>query len=139
MGENGPTALVVRRVVEPAAVVSRAVAEQPVFAHLAEVRVGVTSVLVDPKVNYLDDEPGSIDAQHSIVKAQRAYMARQAAPTRVIRGGAVREYESGVLGVMPRAILLKPNFLDGRPGGERQMPAVPRPANKDAKLMAAAQ
>ena len=63
--------VVTRPVVEPAATVSRELAEQPVHPYLIEVQMGTTRIMLDPEKNYHNKPgPGYLDQNHSILKAQ---------------------------------------------------------------------
>ncbi|MFA9479868.1 hypothetical protein ACERK3_16415 [Phycisphaerales bacterium AB-hyl4] len=105
---EGPQ-LIRRQIVEPAAVVSRALSEQPVLPHLAEVRVGGVTVLVDPQVDYRRPT-GGIDKNHTIIRAQRLHQAAQpASPARVVRHHHADQPDpSATTRPTPRAIFLRP-------------------------------
>ena len=54
-----------------AATVSRELAQQPTYPHLARVRVATTTILVDPEANYIDRPWGGFDRGLYIARAQR--------------------------------------------------------------------
>lgn len=76
--------VVIRPVVEPAAVVDRELSEQPVLPHLAEVNVNTLTVLVDPQACYARPT-GGIDINHTIRQAQRLHGDATARRARVVR------------------------------------------------------
>ena len=66
--------VVQRKVVEPSAVVSRELAEQPVYQHLAEVQIGnATPILLDTEKNYYRQGVNCIDDNQFLVRAQRLH------------------------------------------------------------------
>ena len=144
--------LVVRRVVEPAAVVPRELAEQPTFTHLAEVHMGIQNIYVDPK----RDDLSKLHPDHDIRKAVRRFQTRPPGTAQVIWGS----HAEGVRGegpqpvVRPRAVIYRPDALgpapqpgredlpevldEAEPGQERKLPAPRqiRPAPKgESKLV----
>lgn len=129
---DASTQIVQRRVVAPAATVSRELSEQPVLPHLAEVLVGSRFQAHGPGVPlriprpstqirvFVDPEQdlGHLDRGHHLRRAQvrhSHWLSRQAAqPARVIRNPQRDAREaSGEETVRPRAIL--------------RVPEVPRP------------
>lgn len=126
--------LIHRPVLVPSATVSKAVSETPVLPHLARLQVGVTTILIDPEVNYLAEQPGGIDENHSIVKAQRTWKALNAKPAFVTRRVArpVAGSVDAAVAPTPRAILLRPDLLDKKPAPAQDgMPVIPRPQKHD--------
>ena len=125
---------VVRRgVADPAAVVSREVAEQPVHEHLVEVRMINTTVWLDPQKQYI--RRGShykIDHNHSIPAAARLARSLLAGQAHTVWGsGHLSEPAPQVF--QPQMILLKPQFEHApkaRPKAE--------PKTKDTPLFASA-
>ncbi|MEX0887483.1 MAG: hypothetical protein WD009_13695 [Phycisphaeraceae bacterium] len=118
--------VVFRPVVEPAATVSRALAEQPTFLHLAEVRLNQTTILVDP------EKPlRRLDESHEIRRAQRMFLSRQALPARVIRPPHASQPRAERLPrdlVVPRAVFFRPDALDRQPGPAPAPERSPAPA-----------
>lgn len=123
--------IVHRRVLEPAATVSRELSEQPVRPHLAELEVVHTRVFVDPK-QHLGRRTGGIDHNHSLHRAQRRWFDEQARPARVIRGLRPKASDEPRQSIRPRAIIPVPSGIerdeDPAPG---QIPTVPRPPLND--------
>ncbi|MEX0653104.1 MAG: hypothetical protein WD534_14335 [Phycisphaeraceae bacterium] len=122
-----------RPVVEPAAVVSRSLSEQPVLPHLVEVELGGTTMLIDPQVQY-----PRLDENHTIRWAQRVYKhAQPARPARVIRNphaGGASSAERSPHPLMPRAIFLHPDYMDQMdktPPAERDRPGLPEVQDRD--------
>lgn len=134
---DGSAELIVRRVVEPAAVVPRELADQPTFTHLAEVRVGAQTILVDPKL----DDLSKLHPDHDIRKAVRQFVSPPPARARVIRGlgaGEARGHAPEPV-IVPRAVIYRPDALgpapmprpkglpevfdEAEPGQERKLPA----------------
>jgi hypothetical protein len=74
----------------PAAVVSRGLALQPTYDHLAILQIAATSTLIDPYADLrrADMPAGGLDENHLLLKASRLALSRydQAQP-RVIVGG----------------------------------------------------
>lgn len=106
---EGSVEIVYRRVVEPAATVSRALSEQPVHPHLIKVLVGSTSITLDP-YQELRRPTGGIDENHFLRRAQRHWRDRQARPAQVIRRPAhLCECEPDEReAIQPRAIIPVP-------------------------------
>ena len=108
------SALIVRRVVEPAAVVPRELADQPTFAHLAEVRVGNQRILVDPKL----DDLRRLHPDHEIRRAVRMFRTQPPGGVTVIRSlhadGAAHEPAQGRR-IVPRAVIYRPDALGPAP------------------------
>ncbi len=95
------------RVVEPAAVISRELAEQPVYPHLAQLRMDHTIIYVDPNYDYRAKRPGRLDEGHSILRAQRLYHALNRKPVEIVtnpRGHEAMHERTPT----PRAIFLRP-------------------------------
>lgn len=78
--------IITRQIVEPSAVVSPELSDQPVHPHLIEVRVVNLTIYLDPDADYLHQGYSSIDDKHFIIEAQRLYRSLNAKPARVIWG-----------------------------------------------------
>ncbi len=104
--------VVYRPVVAPEATVSRALHEQPVQTHLAEVIVVTTPITIDPYRD-LNRETGGIDDGHYLREAQRQWLSRHAQPARVIRrpSSSAEESEPVKPKIRPRAIIHIPDSL----------------------------
>ena len=133
-----PSAYVISRPAPGIVVAARPAPDQPI-PPLASLRMATTLVLVDPHADYTVREPGSLDEHHSIVKAQREYLARYyGQPTRVIRRSSAQVGGHPV--IVPRAIFLRPELLN-RPDlrlRHHRIPTVPSPPKDKPKLMARA-
>lgn len=117
--------LVERRVVEPAAVVSRALSEQPVYLHEVQLDVINTPISVDLSANYTDERHGGLDDNHSIVKAQRIARSLRANQARVVRSPAPQQRDRE--DIKPIIVIPKPTINNG-PGQIPSVPASPEPA-----------
>lgn len=108
---EGPQ-IVQRKVVAPAAVVSRALSEQPVLPHLVEVQFGGVTVLVDPQVDYRRTT-GGLDENHTIRRSQRLHHVSQPGlPARVLRHPQPETTPRPVRHEpAPDAIFLRPELL----------------------------
>ena len=112
--------IVYRPVFETAATIDRELAMQPVHPHLIEVSVGHTTITLDPHQN-LRRPTGGIDENHSLMRAQRQWLDRQAKPARVLRRPealAQTDEDHGV--IRPSAIIPVPI--------EHQPPSSPAPS-----------
>ncbi len=104
-GEPGPHAatremkmrggsVLVNPIVESAATVSRALAEQPVYPHLIEVKLrGGTTIYIDPNEDYVHQGPNPIDANSTIPRAQMLHRHLTAKP-QVFRGDGHQPQEA---------------------------------------------
>ncbi|MEE9212589.1 MAG: hypothetical protein V3U29_08045 [Phycisphaeraceae bacterium] len=115
--------LVQRSVTESAAVVSRALSEQPVHKHLVEVRVVNTTIYLDPDVNYIRQGQYRIDDDHFILKALRLHASLTAKPARVIRHPQAGDMTEPV-SIEPRLIIYKGDLPERR---VKPAPARPKP------------
>jgi hypothetical protein len=83
------TRLVYRTVVEPAAVVDRALAQQPVMTHLVEVRIVNTTTFLDPaedySVKHFAGRGVSRTGHTTLARIQQQHAGRTAAPAQVVR------------------------------------------------------
>ncbi len=92
---------------------------------LAQLQVGGGPVLIDPDRKYIR-RTGGIDSGHSLMRAQRAYHAMTAQDTAyVIRRGELTPGPEKAM-VVPRAILIRPDFLQ-RNAPQRPMAPAPKP------------
>ncbi len=62
-------AVVTRPIAHPNLIVSRGMSEQPVHKHLVEVRIGVTTIFLDPHKEYRRQNTNAIDENHTIIRA----------------------------------------------------------------------
>lgn len=132
--------IIQRPVVEPAAVVSKELSQQPVYTHVAYVQVVNTPITVDPDDNFRR-KTGGIDEHHYLREAQRQFRNAQAKPARVYWGARARVHRPQPLTIAPRAILLQPGRLDqDRPDGQQQptIPTTPAPARETPPQLAQA-
>ncbi|MCE9591114.1 MAG: hypothetical protein K8S99_11380 [Planctomycetes bacterium] len=139
---QGPRVYVVTRdIVEPAAIVTRELSEQPVRPDLIEVRMVNTTVLLDPDADYYHQGVNPVDQNFSLLKAQRLARSLRgyARGVTVIYGGPVRE-TIDVNSIKPRMIMMKPTPGNG-PQQPGDMPIVPQPPekSKDSKTVAMAE
>lgn len=112
-------------------VVGLMVQEDVVAPEVIQLQMGNQPIFVDPDRNYGRDT-GGIDAGHSIMRAQRAYKAMTARGTHVIRrDNAYTEVEREM--IMPRAILLRPDYMERR---DMQQPIEPAPVPATPKVKA---
>ncbi len=97
--------------------------ENEVEPGLAQLQMGNQPIFVDPDRKYIR-RTGGIDSGHSIMRAQRAYKALTAQDTAYMirRGELTPDHERAM--IVPRAILLRPDFLQRR---ELQKPMAPSP------------
>ena len=108
-------------IVAPGAVVGRGLEQQPTYAHLVELRVNNTTVLVDPAKNYTDKPWGGLDEDHFLAEAQRMAAPIAAERVRVVRNPRAELLREREQPIRPRAILHRP--LAPQPDGP--MPSVP--------------
>lgn len=105
--------IVQRPVVEPAATVSRALAQQPVWPHLVEVFMlgegsgGASTIYLDPDVDYENQGSMRLDRNHFINRAQRTANQLRRRPARVI-WGAQHTQPTRTPAVAPAFILERP-------------------------------
>ena len=119
--------IVLRSISEPAAVVSRALSEQPTRPWLIEVRrAGGTPIFLDPQENYERQGPNAIDENNSILRAQRQGVALRTPSVQIVRGNL--NGSRVITGPQPYMILEKP---DQSP----DMPSVPASKSEKGKLM----
>jgi len=142
--------IVIRReVVAPAAVVDRALALQPVRVDRIEVQLIGTTVTLDPWTDYTHQQPGSLDDNHFIPKAQalwwnqtlpsvRTFSAAridgtvvigpddgQNQPNVTIYGSSPTPRDAAAGDIEPRMIIVKPDAV-GPTRKAPKIPAVPR-------------
>ena len=97
---------------------------------LAELQVGNIATFIDPDRKYTR-RTGGIDSGHSIMRAQRTYKALTANDTAyVIRRGDVAATPQRTV-IMPRAIMIRPDFLERR---DMQKPMEPAPTPLNNKV-----
>jgi len=124
----GAVELVHQPVLAAAATVSRGLAEQPVYPHLAEVQVDQTRVLIDPHRSYRRPT-GGIDEDHFIRRAKRVHTQwlskqRPQSRARVIHGSA--KPQAVRPSTQPRAIIEIPkNLRDHPPQHDNAAPPIP--------------
>jgi len=105
--------------------------EDVVEPEVIQLQMGNQPVFVDPDRRYGRDT-GGIDDGHSIMRAQRAYKALTAQDTAyVIRRGALAPVEAKKT-IVPRAILLRPDYMQRRVPQAPDMPA-PKPLKSKIK------
>ena len=122
--------LVSRPIVARDAVISRGLSEQPVHEHLVEVQMVNTTIYIDPDATYSSLGNGGLDADHSIVRAQRLYKALHTASSAYIVRSPMAEQAVSVKGITPRAIMHMPI---PRPFEDQQ---TPRPDESDEPKIA---
>jgi hypothetical protein len=112
-------------------VVGLMVQEDVVAPELAQLQMGNQPIFVDPDRNY-GRRTGGIDDGHSIMRAQRAYKAMTARDTAyVIRRGELAPAMDRAM-IVPRAILLRPDYLQRRAPQQPMAPA-PTPLRPEVK------
>lgn len=134
--ESGPT-LVINEVIEPAATVSRELADQPVHPYLMRVRVVDMTTNFDPESDYQNAGRGRLDDSHFIVRAQQLHRSLTASSVEVFGPRRVMK-PTGLGGVRPQMILLKPPQLRPVPNPNKEdgnIPSVPE-AKPTKKQMA---
>ncbi len=117
--------IVQRPVVEPAATVDRALAQQPVWPDLVEVFLlgegsgGASTIYLHPDVDYENQGSLRLDRDHFINRAQRSANQMRRRPARIIWGAQHAE---------PTETAVAPAFILERP-----QPATPRRRNNTDK------
>jgi hypothetical protein len=112
-------------------VVGLMVQEDVVAPELIQLQMGNQPIFVDPDRNYGRDT-GGIDDSHSIMRAQRVYKGLTAQDTAyVIRRGELAPMRERTM-IVPRAILLRPDYMDRRVPQEPMTPA-PKPIQPQVK------
>ncbi len=138
-GRNATSTAVIvqRRVAQPAAVVSRSLAEQPVHPYLIEVRLAnTTTVYLDPDRDYQYQNGNPIDTNHTLLQAQRLGRELNNPGVTIVRNErAADETQSMVRAdeIQPRAILQAPP----RPRKDHQPQNAPESQPKRWKVAAA--
>lgn len=123
--------LVDRRVVEPAAVVSNALSNQPVWPDKIELIVGDTTVYLDPTNRYTLRQLQQLPEDHSLVRAYRLWLGlRTGSSARVIRG-ATRPDPVDVSRIVPSLIIQKPGTTPKQGDGPAPIPNVPASPERD--------
>lgn len=130
--ERDAVGLIHAPVLVPEATVDPAVADTPALPHLAKLKVGETTVLIDPRANYQGKEPGGLDEGHSIIRAQRLHEQLRPRGAYVIRRGEASAPDTGW--IQPRAILLRPDLLE-QLKKHQGMPVTPKPQKIDRRQM----
>ena len=136
--------VVQRQVAYPSAVVSRTLHEQPVYTHLAEVRVDHQTIYMDPEVDYLRQEHATRTERNYMTEAINEHRHQMAKSRRIIRGGRAMMSDPPMNGMGHMVIFRRPdlngNGYDQLGPGLRMMPSVPnKPDMKDsdkAKMVA---
>lgn len=128
---------------KPARVITKSTGAYADRSDLIKVRVVDTTVYLDADADYIRGEENPISANHYIPAAQRLYRSLNAKPARIVQNSRAGEsYDMPVM--QPRMIFLKPEHLRRqRPDAGKkkriQIPSVPAPPKKDARLMAMSQ
>lgn len=134
--------VVQRQVVQPAAVVSAALSDQPVHAHLVEVQVGHTEIFIDPRVDHLRQSPHTTMQRSFITAALQRHHRETRSHATTVHGRQARPMKRMI---RPRMIILRPDYLDNRPQAKPKkgpIPTVPAAPNEKklqkgaSKLMA---
>jgi len=128
--------IVTRRVVEPAATVSRALSEQPVRPHMVELRIADRTTFFDPQAEHLQPRRFRIDENHTIIRAQRLANSLNARPVTVIYGSDAAAERN--LEPQPHIILLKPDYLRPAPRPRSLPPVVPQQVKEPLRQVAQA-
>jgi hypothetical protein len=104
--------------------------EDAVLPGLVQLQMGNIPIYVDPDQNF-GRRTGGIDDGHMIMRAQRAYDAPDVPDhAYVIRRGALEPMPQRNT-IMPRAILIRPDYMQRRDG---QRPMTPTPAPRTPKV-----
>jgi len=115
--------VVQRPVTQSAALVSRALSDQPVHEYLVEVNVVNTTIYLDPQKDYYRQGQYRIGEDHHILRALRLHAALTARPARVIRhtpsGQSARETD----GIEPVMIINKGELFQRK---DRPTPTTPK-------------
>lgn len=130
--------VVTRSVVEPAAVVSRGLAMQPVHPHLIEVKIDHSTIYLDPQVDYLRQDRYSIMPKNYLTMALQRHSKMAASMNRIVRNPLAHGMQREVQ-VQPRMIILKPDYLKRQhqedAGGKKgPIPSVPASPDSDTHL-----
>lgn len=97
---------------------------------LAQLQMGNQPIFINPDRKYIR-RTGGIDSGHSIMRAQRTYKALTAHDTAyVIRRGELTPAPERAM-IVPRAILIRPDFMQRR---ELQQPMDPAPVPLKSKV-----
>ena len=124
--------VVLRSVTQPAAVISRALSEQPVHPHLIEGRFVHTTVYLDPEKNYeRTGRVGRRNPNEKLLRAQRLWKYLNARKAHVVYGRGHRPAVASA--IEPYMIIMKPKE---RRAPKHNMPQVPAPPTKRPDLMA---
>jgi len=94
-----------------------------------QLQMGNQPIFVDPDRDYARTT-GGIDEGHSIIRAQRAYKALTAKDTAYVIRRDLKAMPERKM-IVPRAILLRPDFMQRR---APQQPAAPTPLHKAPKV-----
>ncbi len=122
-------------IARPAAVVTRDLAEQPVYEHLVELRINNTTVLIDPEQDYIHKPWGGMDENLSIAQAARIARSITARRATIVRSSAIQSSRPAAAGpaarsdATTRSVIFGPTqpFPQPRPqvGPLRPIPRVP--------------
>ena len=124
--QPGAYQVIDRPVANRAATVSRALAEQPVYPYLVELKQGLITVYLDPAHDYRGQGPGRLDENNSILKALRMPRHYQrATDAYIVTCGPIKRQPQATA-IVPRAIIPMPSSDDPFPQPRNLMPAVPR-------------
>lgn len=127
-----------RPVVEPAATVSRALAEQPVFPYLVPVKMGLITVYLDPAHDYQHTAVGGLDENNSLVRAlQMPRPYQRATDAYVVRRPHLPRVPERTA-IAPEAVIPVPSSDSPLPRPKNLMPAAPRPQVPSGAQMARA-
>ena len=111
-------------------VVGVMVQDDAVHPELVQLQMGNQPIYIDPDQNF-GRITGGIDDGHSIMRAQRAYHALSGSDhAYVIRRGELEPMLDRAM-VTPRAILLRPDYMQRRDG---QRPMTPAPMPRTPKV-----
>ena len=106
------------------------VQDDPVHPELVQLQMGNIPIYIDPDQFY-GRRTGGIDDGHMIIRAQRAYKAMNAQDhAYVIRRGGLYPMADRAT-ITPRAILIRPDYMQRRDG---QRPVTPAPVPKTPKV-----
>lgn len=103
------------------------VQDDAMYPELVQLQMNNVPIHIDPDNDYIRRE-GGMDQGHSIMRAQRAYKAMNAQDTAYVirREGLEPMMDHSV--ITPRAILIRPDYLQRRDGQQPVQPeAVPVP------------
>ena len=124
------------RVIDPAVTIDRDLSEQPVRPYMVRVQLPGTTTYIDPAANYLHqfNDPGQIDENHWIMRAQRIANS-QNAQTVVTYYGSPRGMQ-GPVTFAPHMILLRPPMMPGMKQPQPDQVPVPQQPDKEATKVA---